>query len=168
MKQLAIFPIPPSANAMWKHSRTGVFSSPAYKAWTELASLHARQQLDAFPGQVEIVIVVRSGAGWRWDRDIDNVIKPTIDMLVASGRIAGDTCRIVRRVTAEFLNHNGQTGPAVLFTRIAEYVEPDTEFVAGFEETVLQLQRVSPLRLTGNSGPAPPTAKKRKSAKSDK
>lgn len=168
MKQLAIFPIPPSANSMWKHSRTGVFRSREYKSWTELASLQAKQQLDAFPGQVEIVIIVRSGPGWRWNRDVDNIIKPTIDMLVRSGRIVGDTCQTVRRVTTEFIRHANQSEPAVLFTRITEYVEPDTEFIAGFAETILQLRGVSPLRPTRDSGAVPTATKKRKPTKSDK
>lgn len=158
MKTHAIFPIPPSANAMWKHSRKGVFSSSEYTTWTEECSCYSRQQLDKFTGAVEIVIVVLSGNGWRWDRDIDNIIKPTIDMLVKSERIPNDTCGIVRRVTTEFMTLKGKGEPASLFVRITPYVEPDEEFQSGFSQELVRLRSVSSVRLTKYVRPKARTA----------
>lgn len=152
MKSQAIFPVPPSANAMWKHSQRGVFASPAYTAWTEEASLYARQQLDKFTGKVEIVIVVKSGDEWRWNRDVDNIIKPTVDMLVKSERIQGDTVDILRRVTCEFMTLKSPINSALLFTRITPYVEPDEEFESGFREVLMQLLPMPFVRLAKHVG----------------
>jgi Holliday junction resolvase RusA-like endonuclease len=51
---------------------------------------------------VSISITVRSGTGWRRDRDIDNIVKPTLDWLVRWCVIADDNCGIVRHIEVSY------------------------------------------------------------------
>lgn len=153
-RNAALIPIPPSANAMWVHARRGVFRSDEYNSWCELASQYARKQLDQFPAPVKLVFIIRGGAGWRANRDIDNIIKVTTDMLVAAGRIPGDTCDIVRHTSTEFLlkpekpkRKRGEPKPktpaALMLIKILPYIEPDEEALHEFENQVVRLQTMS-------------------------
>ena len=75
-------PVPPSANKMWSHFRGHVQKSATYKKWLNECCIEHRdlkdQTLD-FP--VEVVITLRLGKGYIATRDIDNCIKPTLDLL---------------------------------------------------------------------------------------
>lgn len=93
-------PIPPSLNNAFVNGpgRGGRFKSAGYKTWQTLASLQLRRQEPwHIPGKISIRIV--------YDRqhtkaDLDNLIKPILDLLVAAGRISDD--RNVEKIEAEF------------------------------------------------------------------
>lgn len=103
---LITLPVPPSANAIWRAGRRGrVIKSAQYARWLEecdLIGLTTRVPRDAIQTPVSITITVRSGTGWRRDRDIDNIIKPTLDWLVRWCVIADDNCGIVRHIEVSY------------------------------------------------------------------
>lgn len=49
------------------------------------------------PVQIEIKVIL--GKGWRRNRDIDNLIKPLIDVIKNSGIITDDNSTIVKRIS---------------------------------------------------------------------
>ena len=103
---LITLPVPPSANAIWRPARRGrVVKSAQYSRWLEecdLIGLTTRVPRDAIQTPVSISITVRSGTGWRRDRDIDNIVKPTLDWLVRWCVIADDNCGIVRHIEVSY------------------------------------------------------------------
>lgn len=103
---LITLPVPPSANAIWRPTRRGrVVKSTHYSRWLEecdLVGLTTRVPRDAIQHPVSISLVVRSGTGWRRDRDIDNIIKPTLDWLVRWRVLADDNCGIVRHIEISY------------------------------------------------------------------
>lgn len=92
---------PPSANKLWKRvlGRGGRAPSKEYRDWLVMAQTELRLQ-DARPvhGAVVIVMNVERGSALS---DIDNRIKPTLDLLVKSGLIDDD--RYVAAVAASWV-----------------------------------------------------------------
>jgi crossover junction endodeoxyribonuclease RusA len=92
-------PIPPSVNHCWGHSRFGAYRKTAYKNWLMEAALAANQhKMQAIPGTISVAVEVIPGQGWNIKRDIDNVLKCTLDFLGNSGLIDGDDCRTLQRL----------------------------------------------------------------------
>jgi len=81
-------PVPPSANKMYLKGR---IKSPAYRAWEKDAGwcLKGRQPIT---GPVKITITCPHNG----QRDQDNHIKPTYDLLVLHNLIDSDRCACVR------------------------------------------------------------------------
>jgi len=92
-------PVPPSVNHCWGHTRFGAYRKAAYKHWLTEAALAANQhKMQAIPGTISVAVEVIPGEGWNIKRDIDNVLKCTLDYLGNSGLIDGDDCRTLQRV----------------------------------------------------------------------
>lgn len=89
---------PPSLNNIFVNGRKGRFKSADYKAWQTRACLHLRRQSGwHVPGAIRIRVAFNE----RDTRaDLDNLIKPILDLLMAAGRISDD--RNVRKLEAEF------------------------------------------------------------------
>ena len=91
-------PLPPSANALYVQ-RTGrrILSLP-YKAWRGGAAIVARASMKPLPKKMPLSVLIEASASRR--RDIDNLVKPTLDMLQVAGVIRDDRmvddCRVVR------------------------------------------------------------------------
>lgn len=98
---------PPSLNNLFVNGKRGRFKSPDYKAWQTRACLQLRRQ-DGWhvPGAIDIRLVF-SRAQTR--ADLDNLIKPTLDLLMAAGRISDD--RNVMSISAAF--GSGVTGTRI-------------------------------------------------------
>ena len=95
---LALTTPPPSLNNAFVNGAKGRFKSPAYKAWTWVAQADLRNQSGwHVPGRVRVCLLI-SRADTK--ADLDNLIKPVLDLLVAAGRIADD--RNVVSIEAEF------------------------------------------------------------------
>jgi hypothetical protein len=80
-------PVPPSANALWTFFRGRAQKSATYKKWLKECCIEHRDIKDQtvdFP--VEVVITLRLGKGYISTRDIDNCIKPTLDLLKPTSR----------------------------------------------------------------------------------
>jgi len=89
---------PPSLNNLFVNGKKGRFKSPEYRTWQTRACLALRKQSG---WHVAGPINVRLTFNRRQTRaDLDNMIKPTLDLLMAAGRISDD--RNVRRLEAEF------------------------------------------------------------------
>lgn len=90
---------PPSLNNIFVNGKKGRFKSGEYKAWQVRACLQLRKQSGwHVPGRVHIRLAFNRS---ETRCDIDNLIKPVLDILMASGRIADD--RNVWKVEAAFL-----------------------------------------------------------------
>lgn len=99
---------PPSLNnAFVNAGRMGRIKSAAYTAWRTKAHLELRQQ---GPWHVPGPVYVRIWVNRKETRaDLDNIIKPTLDLLVSAGRMEDD--RNVVSICATF-------DPAITGTRI--------------------------------------------------
>jgi crossover junction endodeoxyribonuclease RusA len=101
-------PLPPSQNNMFINGRAGKgrFPSPLYKAWRNEASIRAYMQNKACiegPFAVQINAVRPD----RRKRDIDNLIKPLVDLLVSQGFVSDDS--EMQQVTATWV----ENGPPI-------------------------------------------------------
>lgn len=90
-------PIPPSTNNMFVNVKgRGRVKSTEYRKWRDAAGWFIQSQPHPkVPGKVNITIEVRRGRG-----DIDNRVKPVLDLLVLNRLIDDD--RHVESVTARW------------------------------------------------------------------
>ena len=74
-------PLPPSVNDMWVMRNGGLYKSARYKTWAEEAGWSVKRQMAGLSGfgkqQVEVEICVPLDRR----RDVDNFIKPALDLL---------------------------------------------------------------------------------------
>ena len=92
-------PIPPSVNSIWVRGKWGSYKSKNYCDW-ERNTLPLFHPADAYQldTQVSINVKVYPGKGWRMNRDIDNILKPILDMLTLANVIKDDNSSIVKSV----------------------------------------------------------------------
>jgi hypothetical protein len=87
--------------------------------------LECRCRAGAYPGKVvgvvSVQLTITGGAGWRSNRDLDNVIKPTIDLLRYLHVIEEDHTGIVQKITATFLPGTG--APATMTVTVTQQGE---------------------------------------------
>ena len=79
-----VLPIPPSANRLWRNNRV----SPEYRKWKEAAGWDAKMQTmgkASIKGQFRARIEVPASR-----RDLDNNLKPILDLCQAVGVISDD------------------------------------------------------------------------------
>ena len=107
-----LLPWPPSTNCIFARGKgRGMFPSARYKAWKEEASHALRwQQMDALSGPVEVKIQLSSPTKRVYD--LDNRVKPILDLLVDTRLIDGDDMQTVTKITVE--RGSGFTGAWVL------------------------------------------------------
>jgi Holliday junction resolvase RusA-like endonuclease len=85
-----LIPIPTSVNAMFANSEKGRVKTEAYREWRKKAeSVILSQDVPRFEGTFEIRIAA-SDRGLTRRRDIDNIAKSSIDVLVHCGVIIKD------------------------------------------------------------------------------
>ena len=91
---------PPSLNNLFVNGKRGRFKSPDYKSWQARAFVQLRRQGSwHVPGAVEIRLAFNRS---QTRADLDNLIKPTLDLLMAAGRISDD--RNVKVISAAFVS----------------------------------------------------------------
>lgn len=92
---------PFSANKMFVPIGQGkLIKSKQYREWIETTLPLISEQLEPikeFP--VEIELVIYSGTDWQNKRDIDNCIKPIIDLLVRAEILPDDTTKYIENVS---------------------------------------------------------------------
>lgn len=95
-----VLPIPPSVNSIWVRGKWGSYKSKGYCDW-ERNTLPLFTAKDSFQLQeeVEVQVLVLPGKGWRMNRDIDNILKPILDMLTLANVIKDDNSGIVTSVS---------------------------------------------------------------------
>lgn len=99
-------PVPPSVNGLWRsyrsHGKVRVVCSKQYTAWLGVAVPLLRLGLPRVVAHpAELALTVRTGKGWRKDRDLDNCLKAVADAVVRAGRLPDDSAEYVRRVSCE-------------------------------------------------------------------
>ena len=92
-------PQPPSTNNLFANINGGRVKSQAYKSWITAAGWELKAQKPT-PIDGPVSIALRVGACNR-ARDLDNFLKPVIDMLVAHKLIKTDNLTTVIGVTSE-------------------------------------------------------------------
>lgn len=113
--RIPITDMPPSANAMRSHfvadGQVKSTKSKAYAAWKKATSWEI---VAARPGRIEgpyrLYIAVQRDWRSKRARDLDNLIKPVSDALVAAGVVADDS--LAEEVRAKWDDDLG--GPAVV------------------------------------------------------
>ena len=89
-----------SANKMYTPIGRGkLIKSKKYNDWIEKnlpILIENLEPVENFP--IEIELVVYSGYDWQSKNDIDNCIKPTIDLLVKANIIPDDSTRYIKNV----------------------------------------------------------------------
>ncbi len=99
--------IPPSTNALFvavpaKDGKKAFrVKSKAYLAWIKAAEFDL-WGLSIPPAPWSVRLTVCNGIGWNEARDLDNAIKPCLDLLVSSGLLTDDNCRCVRSVSISY------------------------------------------------------------------
>ena len=99
--------LPPSTNNLFTGGGSkGRFKSKRYKAWIDTEGWAIKAQgLQKVKGPVLVSIAALIPGGPR--RDIDNIIKPTLDLLVSMGVIEADDWTIVKGVNAGWRTWGG-------------------------------------------------------------
>ena len=94
------WPVPPSVNHIWRRRGKATYLSDNYQRWLRDAQACAFEQRAKFvAGQVGVSLTVIPGRGWRSNRDLDNLLKPTLDALCRFGLIFDDNCTVVRQIS---------------------------------------------------------------------
>lgn len=91
---------PPSVNNLFANGSKGRFTTQQYKDW----QLHAGWKILAerpgrMPGPVKVTLQYEEKTG---RRDLDNLIKPVLDLLVKHNVIDGDHRSVVREIGASW------------------------------------------------------------------
>ncbi len=86
-------PLPPSVNNLFATVGNKRVKTKQYKAWLSDALTALVELKKPAPGKYRIWVVV--GGDVDQQRDLDNMLKPIGDVLVAAGIIPGDTVRHV-------------------------------------------------------------------------
>lgn len=101
-------PIPPTANRMWRNGNTRQGKSAEYEGWKRAASWDVNMQRKGvkFTDPVSVTIIAKQPNKLR---DLDNLIKPSLDSLQAGCLLSNDN--IVRSITARWAeDHDALTG----------------------------------------------------------
>lgn len=101
-------PMPPSVNNLFVNITRGRTKSSRYRAWITEAGWMLVQQRNLKGRHKlmkgEIAVTVRALRQHRRKRDLDNILKPILDLLVSTGTIKDDS--LVASITAEWV-HSG-------------------------------------------------------------
>lgn len=105
-------PIPPTANHLWKRRGERFYLNPTYRDWLDACGFVVKSAFGTMPPPVQVSITVHGGKGFNRSRDIDNLIKPTIDLLRKAGVLVGDRVEEVSRVEATYWPASGKKAVA--------------------------------------------------------
>jgi crossover junction endodeoxyribonuclease RusA len=92
--------MPPSTNSIWRSVNGRNIVSARYREWKKTAGLELMAQRPVrHLGPVAVTIMLVPPDKRRFD--LDNRVKPVLDLLVSGGIIEGDDSRIVKRIVVE-------------------------------------------------------------------
>lgn len=98
MIELSFSRPPPSVNNLFVNGRKGRFPSAEYKQWkTEIGWEIAQQRQKPIPGPVRVILTFEPG-----QTDLDNLLKGSLDALVAHKLIEGDSPKYVKWLSVAF------------------------------------------------------------------
>lgn len=84
-------PMPPSANRLWRRAGHRLHKSPEYSAWLIQAGQIARSQFKGAPIKGAFALEIDLARPDKRKRDLDNRIKPALDLLGSIGFIRDDS-----------------------------------------------------------------------------
>ena len=126
-------PLPPTANHIWSIFGNRMHRTTVYKKWLAHCTDILADEMQPVEGPVAIEITLVLGKGCPVSRDLDNCIKPVIDLLkpckydrngklTSSGAaiIKDDDVRIVRRITAQVLPAYDKKSEAEFWISVTE------------------------------------------------
>lgn len=109
-KNACIIYKPFSANQMYVPIARGkMVKSRKYNAWIEKnlqVVIEEMAPVSNFP--VDIELLVMANHFWRQKNDIDNLVKPLIDLLVKANIVPDDTSRYIENVHVRYLYISGE------------------------------------------------------------
>jgi Holliday junction resolvase RusA-like endonuclease len=94
---------------MYRSKRGGVYKSKRYLQWIEEAALMiktTRKGAKIYP-PYKFIMTISGGKGWRSNRDLDNCLKPVLDLLTTMNIIEDDNCHLVNSLSVIFVAGNG-------------------------------------------------------------
>lgn len=119
--------IPPSVNSIWIRGKYGSYKSRNYVNWeAENVTRFDRSCAYHLTKSVQIRVWVHPGKGWRFNRDIDNILKPVLDMLTLTNVIADDNSKIVEQVSIA-MSTLSVTGEAYIEVDVAGFTSETTD-----------------------------------------
>ena len=96
-----MIPIPPlTANSIWRSGKNKIYLNPKYKTWQKEAAWTAINNKIGLGAKEHYSLSIKAGRPDKRRRDIDNIIKPISDLLVAVQYVADDY--LCNKVTAEW------------------------------------------------------------------
>jgi hypothetical protein len=91
--------------------------APKYRSWLDQNT--KRIEVDTILGSdVRVDIQVWGGKGWRMNRDLDNIFKGVLDLLVKSKVIVDDCTKVVTHITAEYCEPSDKKDLALLIVKV--------------------------------------------------
>lgn len=95
-------PFPPSVNNLFANGSSGRFTTQQYKDWQTAAAWKLlADKPGRVPGPVKITLVYEEKHG---RRDLDNLLKAVLDLLVKHNVIDGDHRTVLRAISASWSN----------------------------------------------------------------
>lgn len=94
--------------------------APKYREWLDLNAKKIQVE-DTFRSNVNVSIYVHGGKGWRMNRDLDNIFKGVLDLMVKSNALKDDCTKIVKEVRAAYCPPSNKTDDAYLIVKMEGY-----------------------------------------------
>jgi Holliday junction resolvase RusA-like endonuclease len=107
-------PAPVSANEMNSYGRGKFYRSASYRKWINTCKFLAGTAPGRVNGPLYVHLIMTGGKGWKAGRDLDNIIKPTIDLLRYLGVIEEDNVKNVVGITALYFGPSSKKDVAFL------------------------------------------------------
>lgn len=93
-------PFPPIVNNLFANGKSGRFTTQQYRDWQTNAGWKIRaDRTPRVPGPVSLTLSYEEKSG---RRDLDNLLKPVLDLLVKHNLIDGDHRTVVRAIAASW------------------------------------------------------------------
>lgn len=123
--------VPTSANQMttlvapkprpgYATRRPRIVSSKSYKTWLTECSFLVAPTVGRVEGLLSIDLIIYGGDSWSYSRDLDNTLKPTLDMLQKLKIISNDNTKVIRKITQEFVPRRGPSSMRVTIRALKE------------------------------------------------
>lgn len=123
--------VPTSANQMttlvapkprpgYATQRPRIVSSKSYKTWLTECSFLVAPTVGRVEGLLSIDLIIYGGDSWSYSRDLDNTLKPTLDMLQKLKIISNDNTKVIRKITQEFVPRRGPSSMRVTIRALKE------------------------------------------------
>lgn len=121
--------IPTSANKMTTlfaprpklgaSKRPRLVTSKSYATWLTECSFLVAPTVGRVDGLLSIELIIHGGSSWSYARDLDNTLKPTLDMLQKLKIIANDNTKVIRKISQLFVPCDGNSYMTVVVKRMS-------------------------------------------------